>query len=204
MALGKMIRVLRVARRGAMKARVQAGAQLDSIVVSAPEAVRSPLRRLTTKQRVRVCAGFRPGLLDDPTAAIKLALRALARRWQALQAEIDDLDAQLAPLISAVAPQLIALPGVGVDTAGQLLVTAGHNPDRLTLRPSSRGSAAPHRFRSPRAAPTGTGCTVAGIGWPTTPCGASPWSACTATSPPRTTWPGAPAKARPRPRSCAA
>jgi transposase len=33
--------------------------------------------------------------------------------------------------VSAVAPHLIALPGVGVDTAGQLLVTAGDNPDRL-------------------------------------------------------------------------
>jgi transposase len=76
----EMIRVLRVARRGAMKARVQAGAQLDSIVVSAPESVRTPLRRLTTKQRVRVCAAFRPGLLDDPAAATKLALRVLARR----------------------------------------------------------------------------------------------------------------------------
>jgi transposase len=54
-----------------MKARVQAGAQLDSIVVSGPEAVRSQLRRLTTKQRVRVCAGFRPGPLDDPAAATK-------------------------------------------------------------------------------------------------------------------------------------
>ena len=80
---------------------------------------------------IGVCAAFRPGLLDDPAAATKLALRALARRWQALQAEIDDLDAHLAPLISAVAPQLLASPGVGVDTAGQLLVTAGDNPDRL-------------------------------------------------------------------------
>src|SRR5215469_10703036 len=46
-------------------------------------------------------------------------------------AEIDDLDAQLTPLVTAVAPQLIALPGAGVDTAGQLLVTAGDNPGRL-------------------------------------------------------------------------
>ena len=43
----EMIRVLRVARRGAMKARVQAGAQLDSIVVCPPESVRTPLRRRT-------------------------------------------------------------------------------------------------------------------------------------------------------------
>jgi transposase len=50
---------------------------------------------------------------------------------QALQTEIDDLDAQLTPLVTGVAPQLIALPGVGLDTAGQLLVTAGDNPQRL-------------------------------------------------------------------------
>ena len=58
-------------------------------------------------------------------------LRALARRWQAPQAEIDDLDAQLTPLVTAAAPELVTLPGIGVDTAGQLLVTAGDNPDRL-------------------------------------------------------------------------
>ena len=46
-------------------------------------------------------------------------------------AEIDDLDAQLAPLVTAAAPELLARPGVGVGTAGQLLVTAVDNPDRL-------------------------------------------------------------------------
>jgi hypothetical protein len=86
---------------------------------------------LTTRQRVQVCAAFRPGRLDDPAATMKLALRVLARRWQALQAEIDELDTQLSTLISAVAPQLIAWPGVGVDTVGQLLVTVGDNPERL-------------------------------------------------------------------------
>ena len=30
-----------------------------------------------------------------------------------------------------MAPDLVALPGIGVDTAGQLLVTAGDNPHRL-------------------------------------------------------------------------
>ena len=55
----------------------------------------------------------------------------MARRWQALQAEIDELDTHLAALVTTVAPQLVALPGVGVDTAGQVLVTAGVNPHRL-------------------------------------------------------------------------
>jgi Transposase IS116/IS110/IS902 family len=126
-----MIRVLRVARRGAMKACIHAGGQLDALIVTAPEPVRDPLRRLTSKQRIRTCASLRPGPVKCPAAAVKTALRALARRWQALQAEIDDLDTQLTPLVSEAAPGLLALPGVGVETAGQLLVTAGDNRDRL-------------------------------------------------------------------------
>jgi transposase len=64
-------------------------------------------------------------------AATKTSLRTLARRWQQLQAELDRIDLQLQALVSAAAPTLLALPGVGIDTAGQLLVTAGDNPQRL-------------------------------------------------------------------------
>jgi transposase len=34
-------------------------------------------------------------------------------------------------LVTAAAPRLIALPGVGTEVAGQILITAGDNPDRL-------------------------------------------------------------------------
>ena len=64
-------------------------------------------------------------------AATKTSLRTLARRWQQLQAELDRIDLQLQALVSSAAPTLVALPGVGIDTAGQLLVTAGDNPQRL-------------------------------------------------------------------------
>lgn len=36
------------------------------------------------------------------------------------------------PLVTAVNPGLLAANGVGTDTAGQLLVSAGENHDRLT------------------------------------------------------------------------
>src|ERR1039457_812031 len=127
----EMIRVLRVARRGAMKARIQAGAQIDAIIVSAPEPVRAPLRKLNPRQRIGACATLRPGPLTDPASATKAVLRSLARHWQALRAEIDDLDGELTPLVTAAAPELVALPGVGGDTAGRVLVTAGDNPGRL-------------------------------------------------------------------------
>lgn len=200
----EMIRVLRVARRSAMKARIQAGAQLDALLVSAPDALRQQLRKLPSKQRIRACAALRPGPITDPTTATKTALRSLARRWQALQTEIDDLDKQLTVLVTAAAPDLLALPGVGVDTTANCWSPPATIRNGCTPRPPSPACAAPPPSRPPPDAPTGTGCIVAATGWPTPPCGASPWSACTATNPPRTTSPAAPAKARPSPRSCAA
>ncbi|WP_309139943.1 transposase [Micromonospora sp. 4G55] len=100
----EMIRALRVARRRAMKARIQAGGQVEALIVSAPEPVRQLVRGLAGKRRIRVCAALRPGTVSDPATATKVALRSLlARRWLALQAEIDDLDSHLAALVTAAA-----------------------------------------------------------------------------------------------------
>lgn len=70
----EMIRALRVARRGAMKARIQAGARIDAIIVSVSEPVRAPLRKLNPRQRIRACAALRPGPITDPASATKAAL----------------------------------------------------------------------------------------------------------------------------------
>ncbi len=61
----------------------------------------------------------------------KLALRQIARRARALEAEIAELDAELQPLVTAVAPELVARVGVGPDTAGALLVSVGDNRGRI-------------------------------------------------------------------------
>jgi transposase len=153
----EMIRVLRVARRGAMKARVAAAEQLYGVLYSAPEELRQPLLGLKTKALVNACAALRPGPVTSTTAATKATLRILARRWQQLQAELTQLDAQLQGLVSAVAPTLVALPGVGVDTAGQLLVTAGDNPQRLRGEAAFAHCAGSPRSPRRRAAPTATG-----------------------------------------------
>jgi transposase len=127
------IRALRVARRGAVKARTAALNQLHGLLVSAPEALRAELTGLTTPALVTRCAGFRidPARLLEPVTATKAALRALARRVQALEEEIAVADARLRPATAAVAPRTAALFGAGPDVAGQLLVTAGDNPERL-------------------------------------------------------------------------
>jgi transposase len=76
------IRALRVARRGAMKARTAAGNQLGCLVVSAPEPLRGTLRTRSGKELVVAAAGLRPGPdLTDAVAATKAALRRVAHRY---------------------------------------------------------------------------------------------------------------------------
>ena len=125
------VRVLRLARRSAIKARTQAANQIRDLIVTAPDQLRSRLRNLDTDQRVAVCARFRTGDITDPAGATKFALRTLARRHRELSAEIDELDAQLAALCAAINPALLAAHGVGPEVAATLLVTAGDNPKRM-------------------------------------------------------------------------
>jgi transposase len=199
----EMIRVLRVARRGALKARVAAAEQLHGVLYSAREELRQPLLGLKTKTLVELCAAMRPGSLTSTTAATKTSLRTLARRWQQLQAELDQLDTQLQMLVAAAAPTLVALPGIGVDTAGSCWSPPATIPNGSALRPPSPTCAGCHRSRRPRAAPTATGSTGAGTAGPTTPCGGSPWSACTATHPLGPMSSAGPTKACPSSTSCA-
>lgn len=127
----EMIRVLRVARSSALKARTQAANQLQGLIHGAPDGLREQLRTLTTSRLVRTCAAFRVGTMLDPVDAYKHTLRSLARRYNQLAAEVAELDARINPLVEVAAPQLLARPGIGYDTAAQLLVTAGDNPQRI-------------------------------------------------------------------------
>lgn len=126
------VRVLRLVRRSAIKARTQASNQIRDLIITAPERVRSRLSKLTTADRVSACARFRHGALGDPAEATKAALRTLARRHQELTAEIHTLDDQIAQLVAAINPGLLAARGVGPEVAATLLVTAGDNPERMS------------------------------------------------------------------------
>lgn len=77
----EMIRVLRSARRSAVKARSQAANQLRALLVTAPEDLRHRLRQLSTKELVATCcARLRLGSdPDDVHTATRFALRSLAR-----------------------------------------------------------------------------------------------------------------------------
>jgi transposase len=131
------IRALQVARRGAIKARTQAGNQLRGLIVTAPQALREKLAALTAPQRLEAAARFRPGELTCPAEAARAAMAAVARRHQALTAEIAQLDTALQALVAHAAPAgFRARKGVGTQSAAALLVTAGDNPARLRTEAS--------------------------------------------------------------------
>lgn len=126
------IRSLRVVRKSAVKARTQTINQIRTLIVTVPSILREKLRGLPTRALVETLARSRPtGELDDPACAVRTALRRLARRYQALDDEIKDADKEIGPLVTRAAPRLVALPGFGPETAGQLLMSAGDNPGRL-------------------------------------------------------------------------
>jgi transposase len=127
----EMVRALRIARQTAIKARTQAINAMKALVVTAPSELRESLRGKSTTMQVRACARFRPGDLEGPIAAVKVALRSLATRCETLEAEIACLERHLDGLLGQAAPDLLARFGVGADSAGALLVAVGDNPDRL-------------------------------------------------------------------------
>ena len=127
----EMLRQLKVARDTAVKARTSAMITLKQILVTAPPALRETLQPLTDHALLTRCAGLRPGALDTPTASAKHVLRALARRWITLAEEIAAHDPHLARLTTDTSPTLREGFGVGADTAAELLILFGDNPDRI-------------------------------------------------------------------------
>ena len=142
------IRVLVVAKRSARQARIKALTQMRQLTITAPDQLQCKIKGLATPQFIAAAKGLRPTRSSDPvTAATKAALSSLAHRIGELDIEVAELDVRITSLLQAHAPELLAVYGVGIDTAATLLVTAGDNPERLRseepgLGPPLRGVAA--------------------------------------------------------------
>jgi transposase len=166
----EMIRSLRVARASASKARTQAINALKGLLVTAPAELREQLRGLSTVQLVHTAAALQPGKVTTPLAAATLGLRTLARRYQALSAELTTLDAELDRLTRAAAPRLLARFGVGRTRPGRCWWPPATTPSGCARTRRLRCCAGPPRSRPPRARPAGIGSTRAEIARPTRRC----------------------------------
>jgi transposase len=128
----EQMRVLLVARRSARTQRIQTLNQLRHLVFTGPEPIRVRFKDRYKTGLVTEAAKMRPRNGSDPvTFTTNTVIRDLARRIQGLNNEMRSIDAALIELVAATAPSLLALHGVGLDSAATLLVAAGDNPERL-------------------------------------------------------------------------
>ena len=121
------LRVLMMTRAGAVAARTAAINHLKALIVSAPEALRAELRGRTSDAQIACCTRLhhRPAQDLQHRATVR-ALRSTAQRVQALKAEADDLEREIARLVTEVQPQLVELPGAGPISAAQVLISWSH------------------------------------------------------------------------------
>lgn len=128
----EILRLVKVARDTAVKARTQAMVALKATLVTADDQLRGELEVLTDFKLITACAAFDPDEdLGDPAAAMRYVLGCLARRWLVLHEEIKAHTRQLEQHTAAAAPQLLEAFGVGFDSAAELLIAAGDNTDRI-------------------------------------------------------------------------
>ena len=152
-----MIRSLRIPREALVNQRTQAINQLRALIVTAPAELRESLAGLTAKQLIERVAHFRVGSVTSLAEASRFAMRQLGRHVLHIDVQVEELDRQLDPLVAGRAPELLAIYGVGVEVASNLLV-AWDNAHRIRSEaafaslcgvapvPASSGKTSRHRL----------------------------------------------------------
>jgi transposase len=130
-----------VARRSAPGERTRTINQARALLVTGPDDLRA---RHTPAALVTGLASLRPRPADVVGYAVRVALRELGRRVRFLDGQLQRLDELIVPLVTARAPGLLAVYGLGPRTAALLLITAGGSPRAATQR---GGLSAPARRR---------------------------------------------------------
>ena len=121
------LRLLLVARRGAVEVGRRALVQLRSVIVTAPDRLREQLQTLPERRLLERCSRFRrSSSCPVDQLAAKLVLRTLARRIEAATAEAEQLEREILGHVRALAPQLLDEAGVGPIVAADVIVAWSH------------------------------------------------------------------------------
>jgi transposase len=152
------IRALMVAKRTARAQRTQTINQARALIITGPDDIRTRFTGQAPAGLVAELATLRPRPGSMVRYHTLLSLRELGRRAQYLDDQLTRLDQLIVPLVTARAPGLLSVFGVGPDTAAMLLIAAGDHPGRLRSEaawahlcavapiPASFGKVARHRL----------------------------------------------------------
>lgn len=149
----EMIRQLKIAHDSAVADRTASMVTMKAMLVHGSDELRRETSRKTQIMLARHLAALRPRVLESPDDALRHSLRSLARRWQQLDTEAKELSAMIEQLVTRTAPQLLEQFGIGVDTAAEILIVVGDNPERI------RSEAAFAKRAGISPVPTGSGMT---------------------------------------------
>lgn len=133
----QIVRMYKLTKASAVKARTQAINQLKAVLVTADPVLREELAGLGNAELFRTCAQFTDARsreeagAESVVEATRITLGLLAHRIGQLSEEVRDVEARLTRLVERHAPQLLDVVGIGPDTAVTLLITVGDNPERL-------------------------------------------------------------------------
>jgi transposase len=119
------------AKRSAAGERTRTINQARALIVTGPDDLRTRFTQHTAASLVAGLASLRPRPGDVVGYATRIALRELGRRAEFLDGQLERLDDLIVPLVTARAPGLLALYGIGPNTAALLLIAAGDHPGRL-------------------------------------------------------------------------
>ena len=126
------IRALMVAKRSAAGERTRTIGQARALVLTGPDDLRARFAAHTPAALAAGLGSLRPRPGGDVAGhATRVALRELGRRAQFLDTQLERPGELIVPLVTAHAPGLLALYGVGPNTAALLLIAAGDHPGRL-------------------------------------------------------------------------
>jgi transposase len=121
------LRILHVARRHYSDTRTATVNLLKSLILTADDALRGQLRKLSTDQQVRLLRHLEPSTELNTLARVRRnQLRTLAAEIAVLDQTLADNLKQLRDLVAVMCPALLDQPGVGPVTAAVALAAWSH------------------------------------------------------------------------------
>lgn len=126
------LRALYIIRKQLVSTTAKLITTIKSLLVTAPDDIRSRYATMTNHSMVTALAACRPSPdYSDPRNGVLASLKALATTYRTLRGQCDELETRITVLVSVINPHVINIVGCGAIVAAELLISIGDNPERI-------------------------------------------------------------------------
>ncbi|MEY8576840.1 IS110 family transposase [Corynebacteriaceae bacterium 6-324] len=126
------LRALYIVRKQLVSTTAKLITTIKSLLVTAPDDIRSRYATMTNHSMVTALAACRPSPdYSDPRNGVLASLKALATTYRTLRGQCDELETRITVLVSVINPHVINIVGCGAIVAAELLISIGDNPERI-------------------------------------------------------------------------